>query len=658
MRHEVVLNIDDFSGGLVTKASPLKLETKQSPNCLNVHSDLFGALQKRKGFTEINGTSLASTSYGLACYTEDVYGTKVLVGLYAAGLRKMDRDGTSGEWDGTWDTVTQDSKGALSSDYLAWDTFNYQGSPTLLLTTRSRDFIHEYIGSTTTTIVAGAPRGRYLKSWKNHLWVANCEQEIIVDDCETLWDGETGDNTVALDTTDFMIGSSSAQVTVHADSTTGLMCSNTVTSVDLYACDTIRFWLRSSINLASGDYRIGISETASLGGTPQYVNVPAITAATWTYCTGSLSTSTANRLLRDAVISVGLDAVVDKGACVIEVDQITGSYTEPDLLRRSDLDSYKTWTGTGSGYSQIFTQDDIGIMGLEVLGGRLYVFKTWSIHRLTYLGGQPLIDIRQVKSGIGTAAPRTIVIAETAEYGEVIFFLGSDKQIYQFDGDNSTPIGEAIQIDNGDSNIALNNIDADNMYKAHAINMPEHHWAVFFLPIDDNDDQTQATCNYAIVYDYFSKSFWPFSNMAFAASIYTYDGNTTKVPIVSDGNKAHTFDNGTSDNGTAIAGSWISSKIKKTGEKGSDSTSHLKKASHAEFELSAVGAYDITFSWRKNWESGWTAFDTVTQSTNTKSFELGSVFNSMQFKINDSTSTTGFSIYSLAMLSDTRGQGR
>ena len=658
MRRDAVLVLDDFSGGLVTK--PLgarKLELKHSPNCYNVYSSTFSYLKKRKGYTKVNSSSIGGTAAkGLASYVKSVTGIKYLVALVDGGLEYMDSTG-SAVWDGTFHTITQDTTAPLSNDYLHSDVMNYQGVPYLLLTTESRDMIHRWSGSGNTTVITGGPRAGYLKTWKNHLWALNCEAETLVDDCETVWTANTNVS-AALDTDDYKVGDNSVALTIADGFTTGIAAYYNVTEADLYACDTLRCWIKSSVACDAGDLTIGLSETADLGGTPQYVDVPALTINTWTYCAIDLSTTTANREARDATVAVGINVVTDKGAQVVRIDHITASYTEPDRLRWSDVEDFTEWYDGISGYTDIFTTNDVGGTGIEDLEGRLYIFKAGSIHRVTYLGGSPMIDVRKVKSNIGTLSPNTIVKAELPEYGEMMFFLGTDKQIYLFDGDNATPISDAIFEDNGVSDFALTNIDINYASKAFAINIPEEHWVIFFLPIDTNDDDAQTTINLAVVYDYFTKSWWGFTGMAFSGGIYTYNGKTGKQSYVLDKNYLYKFNDGTSDNTSAIAGYWQSKKILQSGEKGVDNSSYFKKPSHMEVELKAVGAYDISFSYRTDWNTSWTAFDTVTQSTNLKPFEFPLSNNQFDIKLYDSTKTTGFEVYNINFTSNVKGQGR
>ena len=64
MLRSQVKTIADFSGGQITKANILALKDSQSPNCLNVHSNLYGVLQKRGGFDSMASTYVDATASG------------------------------------------------------------------------------------------------------------------------------------------------------------------------------------------------------------------------------------------------------------------------------------------------------------------------------------------------------------------------------------------------------------------------------------------------------------------------------------------------------------------------------------------------------------------------------------------------------------------
>jgi len=69
----------------------------------------------------------------------------------------------------------------------------------------------------------------------------------------------------------------------------------------------------------------------------------------------------------------------------------------------------------------------------------------------------------------------------------MIFFLGTDRHIYMFDGYEATPISESIYFDNGISDIYMKNINAQQLHKVHAVSYTERHHAMFFVPMTSGE---------------------------------------------------------------------------------------------------------------------------------------------------------------------------
>jgi hypothetical protein len=78
---------------------------------------------------------------------------------------------------------------------------------------------------------------------------------------------------------------------------------------------TISFWIRSSIALNAGDFAWTDDGTQNVGSPEDIVNLPALSANTWTYITLTAANS-ANKNTR----SFGLRQLVDKGAMTIDID--------------------------------------------------------------------------------------------------------------------------------------------------------------------------------------------------------------------------------------------------------------------------------------------------------------------------------------------------
>ena len=171
---------------------------------------------------------------------------------------------------------------------------------------------------------------------------------------------------------------------------------------------------------------------------------------------------------------------------------VANTSADPDIVQRSTVNSYKSWNGTDSGSNSIVTGGDIGITGFAELNGLMYVFKKWSIHRFSYLGGSPLLDIKQTKSGIGTASQKSIVNVQLPQ-GEVLMFLGTDKHIYIFNGWQAMPITHNIYTPNNISPIWMLNINNTKLNKVHAKDFKDKNLALFFVPMNVFVDSSSSS---------------------------------------------------------------------------------------------------------------------------------------------------------------------
>lgn len=650
MLRDSVFPIRDFSGGLVTKGSVLGLESKQTPNCINVHSSAFGPLQKRNGYSKVNSSTATGVANGLYNYRKNST-TQYLMGYFGNALKKMDV--VSSAWDGTWDSVTFGT--AMTSDLMHLATYSGAGVDSILLmTTESQDTPQSWTGSGNTADITNAPDGKYITFWQNMVIIGNIKtgtrpdrvqrsaigsytnwseigagSDTVIEDCEDAWDEQVIGNVTASSADSCKVGLHSAQFTIASGFATGVIGSEVITTVSLTNYTKVKCWVSSTVALDAGDLQLLLDDTADCASPLETIDFPAIIANEWVEVTLTL----ANPATDIDIISIGLNMAVDKGALSIYIDDVHILGDEHPI-------------GTGTGYDDIITPGDIGITGFGQLSGRLYVFKKYSVHRFTYLGGSPLIDVKQVKSSLGTKSPRTIVNVEVPGEGERIFFLSTDRQICQFDGYQALPVSEPIQTDNGYSSVYMNAINQSYLETCWAMVIPHRHWVVFFVPIG-----AATTPNYAIVYDYYAKSFWPYDTMPFLSGCISDNGAGVRLPYTQGTGYAYNYDSGNTDDTSAITASWESGKLD------AGAIPVLKKARQAVVSLKAVGAYDLTFGYRTNWTTAWTSAPVMSQATNQHVRDIPKLFNLIQMKLSDSTSTTGFEVYGLDMIGDTRGVG-
>lgn len=371
---------------------------------------------------------------------------------------------------------------------------------------------------------------------------------------------------------------------------------------------------------------------------------PVLTAnGTWQYQTLAFTPMSGATAIR--VQTIGLSSgtfYVDQVAVVNASVGITVDYS--DRLQRSVSGTYDTWTGGDSGSNDITTPQDVGLTGSFILQDRMYVTKAWNIYRITYTGSIPLLDIKQARSVVGTRSPRATRNIDLAGVGEVVIFLGTDRNLYLFDGFASTPLNDNISLNNGMASVYTNNINTQALDKVFAVNHSNIGCYEIFLPIGDATVPTHS-----LFYNYKTKAFWPFDNRNFLSGNVSDDGNGERVIMVVGASNGITYeintDQTTSDDGSAINAYWNSFKL------GEDYI--LGKNDEVRLATDAVSAIP-TFKWRSNYES---SYDTVTLSSgiNSHVYDPKRVGNLIQFQVGDNSTGAIWKLWHLKALE--RGLG-
>ena len=142
--------------------------------------------------------------------------------------------------------------------------------------------------------------------------------------------------TVALE--DGIGGAKCNKITIAAAHGTGVAASINVDEVDLSGEDCLNLLVKSSIALSAGDYQVGVSETADLGGSPVLMDLPAMEADKWYYLSIPFSGVVADR---DAVVSCGLNVAVDVGASIVYIQHVRSGSQFYDILGLADEDVAK-----------------------------------------------------------------------------------------------------------------------------------------------------------------------------------------------------------------------------------------------------------------------------------------------------------------------------
>ena len=613
--------LQNLSGGLVTMGSPLITKEQpitQSPDCLNVYG-VWTSIRKRLGYAKLNSATYTNAGNGMYNYIYDNT-TQYLVSLVGTALKKMDV--VSSAWDGTWDAITADSNlGTALSDDRAHFT-NWQGI--CIISTDSQDAPQRYYPG--SGAVAKSNNQRDLDWEYSHA--------LVTGDTASVSTGTGAYLKVTLDSGTFDDIDIRSLASVAA----------VVTAINAHS----GFSAKGLAYADDSGYLCVVSNTRGTGST--------ITVADGTSDTGDAQGEATEVLFSGTTVNdTGVAGAPSAKYFIVWKDHVWGANVSgyPDRLQRSALNSYADWEGTDSGSKDLRTDKDVGLKGLVVLNGKLYAFKKWSIHRISYLGGTPLLGYRQCAE-TGTDSPRTIKVIDVPGEGPRIFFLGTDRQVYKFDGYSLTPVSEPIREYNGDTNYCMigdnttYGINSAQLNACHAtVNTEKHQYKLYFCLGND------TTPDDSFDYDYLLKTWWPMHYAtAFKSSCNSDNGAGRWREYTQGIGFAYLMDSGNTDISAAITAHWCSRKI------GESPT--LAKLNSVNVVSKSV-ACTPTVHYRTNWTTSWVApieSATLVTATNDHNLGLPIVDNLIQFRLRDSSTDAAFEFYEIHLLGITLGKGK
>ena len=141
----------------------------------------------------------------------------------------------------------------------------------------------------------------------------------VVEDCEDAWVAGTGVTSANADTTTYQRGTSSVKVIVPTAGVGAaqVLAYENFTAMDLSGKDSLAFWIYvETKSLTAGQWQFGISATNGLGGSPILIDIPAITANTWTRVVLTLTGT------RTAIVSCGIYQVSDIDVVTFYIDDV------------------------------------------------------------------------------------------------------------------------------------------------------------------------------------------------------------------------------------------------------------------------------------------------------------------------------------------------
>ena len=189
--------------------------------------------------------------------------------------------------------------------------------------------------------------------------------------CSTAFDSSVdSDITVSLDTENRKQGSSN-RFDIAVGAGAGDIAGDTFTAKDISNYNYLEFWIKSTVPTSSGNLKIHLDESAittstiSAGTIQESIDVPALSADTWTYVRASLSKTESNT----AIIAVALEYDSDLGACTVWLDDIKA--VANDTITWKPIPN-NLWHIDKEARQIVFTTDGVTYMGynlLKITGG-------------------------------------------------------------------------------------------------------------------------------------------------------------------------------------------------------------------------------------------------------------------------------------------------
>ena len=153
----------------------------------------------------------------------------------------------------------------------------------------------------------------------NRLFYRSKISSTVLHSCNAAFD-ETVDSdiTVTVDTEDKKRGTGSIKFVIAAGASAGDIATDSISSKDISKYDYLECWIKSTVATSAGNLKILLDDSASCASPIETLEVPALTANTWTYVRMAL----ANPETDTAIISIGLEYDADLNACQVRLDDI------------------------------------------------------------------------------------------------------------------------------------------------------------------------------------------------------------------------------------------------------------------------------------------------------------------------------------------------
>ena len=185
--------------------------------------------------------------------------------------------------------------------------------------------------------------------------------------CNAVFDSSVDSNfTASVDSEDYKQGTGSNKFVIAAGASAGDIAGDTFTAKDISKYDYLEFWIKSTVATSAGNLKVHLDESAittstiSAGTIQESINVPALSADTWTYVRASLSNPESNT----AIAAVALEYDSDLGACTVRIDDI--KVVQNDSATWTSIPN-NLWSIDKVAQDIVFTRDAVQIIGYNLL---------------------------------------------------------------------------------------------------------------------------------------------------------------------------------------------------------------------------------------------------------------------------------------------------
>jgi hypothetical protein len=197
----------------------------------------------------------------------------------------------------------------------------------------------------------------------NKIQIRDKMQHKSIHPCDAAFD-ETVDSdiTVSLDTKDRKQGSSN-RFDIVVGATGGEIATDSISSIDISRYNYLEFWIKSTGATTAGGLQILLDDSASCASPTvngEVLDVPALSADTWTFCRVALS----NPEDDTAIISVGLKYTTDIGKVSVWLDDIRA--VANDTITWETVPN-NLWHIDKEARQIVFNTDGVSFMGYKLL---------------------------------------------------------------------------------------------------------------------------------------------------------------------------------------------------------------------------------------------------------------------------------------------------